>query len=122
MNPSQPPSHNPRQPGNAQKENRAWPRFSSHAKTFCQSMRGQDELPWLVHVQDLSCQGLKLVSRRRFEPGTFLRIGMAYEKAGVLLARAIYVTPRPDGTWQIGCTFAQMLQDDELQAWLEKNQ
>src|SRR5713226_5687013 len=98
MNPSQPPSHNPRQPGNAQKENRAWPRFSSHAKTFCQSMRGQDELPWLVHVQDLSCQGLKLVSRRRFERGTSLLIGMAYEKAGVLMPCAIYVTPWHDCT------------------------
>ena len=96
----------------AKGENRASPRFPSQFKTYCQSIKGEDELLWSVRVEELSCQGLKIISRRRFEPGTVLRIG--------LMARAVHVTPTPEGAWAIGCSFPKKLRDEELRAWLQQ--
>jgi PilZ domain len=122
MGPSQPPSFDsPHRPGRPKREGRAWPRFPSQVKAFCQSVKAEDEVPWLIRVQDLSCQGLKIVSRHRFEPGTILRIGSTHEKTGVLLARALYIVPSAEGQWEIGCSFAKKLDEAELQAWLQEN-
>jgi hypothetical protein len=77
-----------------------------------------DELLWSVRIQDLSRQGLKIVSHRRFEPGTILRIGLIHEKSGILMARAVHVTPTPEGNWTIGCTFPKKLDENELDEWL----
>jgi hypothetical protein len=121
MNPHQPPPRdsNPRK-GPKKSDKRAWPRFPSHVKTFCQSIKGEDELLWSVQVEELSCQGLKIVCHRRFEPGTVLRIGLIREKAGLLMARAIRVSPTPEGDWVMGCTFPKKLKEDELRAWMEQ--
>jgi hypothetical protein len=63
---------------------------------------------------------LKIISRRRFEPGTVLRIGLIHEQAGLLMARAVHVTPTPEGAWAIGCSFPKKLRDEELRAWLQQ--
>src|SRR5438552_8744686 len=77
MKSPQPPSRDSSRRSNPAKgENRASPRFPSQFKTYCQSIKGEDELLWSVRVEELSCQGLKIISRRRFEPGTVLRIGL----------------------------------------------
>jgi hypothetical protein len=72
-----------------------------------------------VRVEEMSSEGVKIISRRRFEPGTVLRIGLIHEKAGLLMARAVHVTPFPDGGWAIGCSFPKKLRDEELRAWLQ---
>lgn len=120
MRPPPPPSRDSSRRSNPTKgENRAAPRFPSHVKTFCQSIKGDDELLWSVRVEELSSEGVKIISRRRFEPGTILRIGLIREKAGLLLARAVHVTPASEGGWAIGCSFPKKLRDDELRAWLQ---
>ena len=80
----------------AEREKRAWPRFPSHVKTYCRSIMGEDELFWSVQVAELSRQGAKVITHRRFEPGTVLRIGVIREKAGVLIARDSHLS-RPRG-------------------------
>jgi hypothetical protein len=123
MNPPRPPSNKPPQWTNpARKENRASPRFPSHVRTFCQSIKEEDELLWSVKVQEVSPQGLKIISHRRFEPGTVLRIGLIRDKAGLVMARAVHVSQTPEGDWAIGCTFPKKLEEAELRAWLEEDQ
>src|SRR5260370_34474103 len=115
------PSYGPSQRSNpGQKENRAWPRYPGRFKTYCQSTKEDDELLWSVQVKDLSRQGLKLLSHRRFEPGTILRIGLIHEQGMVLVARAVHVTPTPEGDWSIGCALPKKLDEEEMRAWLEE--
>src|SRR5205807_9482011 len=79
MKSPQPPSRDSSRRSNPAKgENRASPRFPSQCKPYCQSTKGEDELLWSVRVEELSSQGLKIISRRRFEPGTVLRIGLIH--------------------------------------------
>jgi len=123
MNPPQPSRRDPlRRNNGAKKENRASPRFPSHFKTYCQLIPGEDELLWSVNVEEVSCQGLKIISHRRFEPGTVLRIGLIHDKAGLVMARAVHVSQTPEGDWSIGCIFPNKLKEDELRAWLEEEQ
>ena len=117
--PPSPPRDSSRRSNPNKGENRASPRFPSHVRTYCQSIKGEDELLWSVQVEELSCQGLKIISRRRFEPGTILRIGLIHEKAGLLMARAVHVSPTPEGGWAIGCSFPKKLKEEEMRAWLE---
>ena len=115
-------SHDPIQrPGSAKREKRACPRFPSHLKTYCQSIKGEDDLFWSVQVVELSYQGAKVITLRRFEPGTFLRIGLIREKAGMLMARTIRVSPGPENDWVIGCAFPKKLEEDELRSWIDSN-
>ena len=115
-------SHDPLQRSHsAKREKRACPRFSSHVKTYCQSIKGEDDLFWSVQVAELSRQGAKVITHRRFEPGTVLRIGLIREKAGVLMARAIRVSPCPENDWVIGCAFPKKLEEDELRSWIDSN-
>jgi hypothetical protein len=121
MTPSQPSPRDSKRRNHPNKsDKRACPRFPSHVKTFCQSIKKEDELLWSVQVEELSCQGLKIVCHRRFEPGTVLRVGLIHEKAGLLMARAVRVSPTPEGDWVIGCTFPKNLKEDEMRAWLEQ--
>jgi hypothetical protein len=121
MKQSKPPSYDSLQRSNpSNEENRAWPRFPSRFRTYCQSLREDDKLLWSVQIKDFSAQGLKILSHRRFEPGTVLRIGLIHKKAGVLLTRTIHITPTPEGDWSIGCTFPQKLNEDEMRPWLQE--
>jgi len=121
MNPPKPPSRDPmRRNKPTRRENRASPRFPSHVKTFCQSIPGEDELLWSVKVDEISYEGLRIISHRRFEPGTVLRIGLIRDKAGLVMARAVHVSQTPEGDWAIGCIFPKKLNEEELRAWLEE--
>jgi hypothetical protein len=115
------PSYDPSRRCNPhKKENRAWPRYPRRFKTYCQSIKEDDELLWSVQIQDLSRQGLKLVSHRCFEPGTILRIGIIHERGTLLVARAVHATQTTEGDWTIGCTFPRKLDEEEMRAWLEE--
>ena len=121
MNPPPPPSKDCPRSDPSRPENRAWPRFPGRFKTYCQSLKDDDELLWSVQIKDLSRQGLKIVTHRHFQPGTILRIGLIHEKAAPLVAQAIHVTPTTEGDWLIGCVFSQKLDDNELRNWLKEN-
>jgi len=115
-------SHDPFQRSNpSRRENRTSARFPSQFKTYCQAIMGDNELLWSVEVEELSQQDVKIISHRRFEPGTVLRIGLIHEKAGVLLARAVGVSPGPENDWVIECAFPKKLEDNELKSWIERD-
>lgn len=120
MYPPPPPSKDYPRSNPARPENRAWPRYPGRFKTYCQSINEGDELLWSVQIRDFSAQGLKIVSHRRFEPGTILRIGLIHEKAAPIVAQAIHVTPTTEGDWLIGCVLPEKLEDNELKDWLKE--
>jgi hypothetical protein len=121
MRPLPPPSRDASPRSNlSRKENRAWPRFPGRFRTYCQSIKEDEDLLWSVQINDLSRQGLRIISHRRFEPGTILRVGLIHEKDVPLVVRAVHVTPTPEGDWSIGCTFPHKLEEDELRLWLQE--
>jgi hypothetical protein len=40
------------------------------------------------------------------------------ERFRVLIARVVHATPQPEGTWLVGCSFINKLQEAELGALL----
>jgi hypothetical protein len=91
--------------------------------TYCQAILGEDELFWTIQIEELTCQCLKIISHRRFEPGTGLRIGLLHRKgAEMLMARAISVSLTSEGKWAITCAFPKKLEVDELGYWLPQDQ
>jgi len=101
-------------------ERRVWVRCSCNLDSSCQpiplSSASQPEMQWHAKVRDLSGGGLKLLLRRRFEPGTalFIDIPTAEEKAIITLgAVVVYVSLGPEG-WTHGCRFAVHLTQDEM--------
>ncbi len=121
MRPLPPPSRDASPCSNpSRKENRAWPRFPGRFRTYCQSIKEDEDLLWSVQINDVSRQGLRIISHRRFEPGTILRIGLIHEKDVPLVARAVHAFQTPEGDWSIGCTFPEKLKEEELQIWLQE--
>jgi len=120
MIPLPPPSGDSSRRFKPAKENRAWPRYPGRFRTYCQSIKEDEDLLWSVQINDVSRQGLRIISHRRFEPGTILRIGLIHEKDVPLVARAVHAFQTPEGDWSIGCTFPEKLKEEELQIWLQE--
>jgi hypothetical protein len=67
----------------------------------------------------VSAGGIRLVLRRRFEPGATLAIelpGPDPDQPSAVLARVVRVQPGPAGSWLLGCAFLSELSDEEVQA------
>lgn len=98
-------------------------RFSCDVAVSCQppsAWRGGRD--WPARIRDVSSGGLRLLLRRRFEPGT----GLAVEVAGAeddapstLLVRVVRVRAEADGCWLLGCTFVSPLGEEEIQGLLQ---
>jgi hypothetical protein len=76
---------------------------------------------WPAHIRNVSQGGLALVVTRRFEQGASLLIELSSPEPGVtltLLARVVYPTAQPDGSWLLGCLFACDLPREEVDALL----
>jgi hypothetical protein len=68
---------------------------------------------------NVSAEGIGLVFDRRLEPGTVLAFLLQHSRPGmsrILSARVVHATPRPDGTWLIGCRLSGPLSDSELRS------
>jgi hypothetical protein len=106
------------------KERRSWNRVPIRLAVFCRNNEGEDELYWSAQVVDISCGGMQLLSRRKFEPTTLIRIGKA-EDSGIssefLEAVVIRVHESAREEWTLGCALIQELTEAELLAWIEKN-
>lgn len=73
-----------------------------------------------VSVVDLSTTGIRLILDRGLEPQTILAIDVQKGQiwARTLLARVAHSTERADGTWAIGCQFANPLSEEEVRELL----
>jgi hypothetical protein len=89
-------------------------------EAFCRSVAAVKDDPWPARVRDLSSGSIGLVLTRRFEPGTLLVIELEKKAANLshtLVGRVVHATAQTNG-WMIGCTLANKLAEDDLQALL----
>jgi hypothetical protein len=90
-------------------------------EAFCRSVAAVKDDPWPARVRDLSSGSIGLVLTRRFEPGTLLVIELEKKTASLshtLVGRVVHATAQNNGGWMIGCTLANKIAEDDLQALL----
>jgi hypothetical protein len=74
--------------------------------------------PYIAVVQNFSTNGLGLLMRRRFEPGTTLaiQIGRIWsEWSSVVIAQVRHSSPLGRGRWLVGCHIRKGLSMDEIE-------
>jgi PilZ domain len=74
----------------------------------------------LAWIHNLSSTGVGLILGESVDPGTELVIELLTPGGarGAVHGRVVHATHRPDKNWLVGCTFAQPLSRDELEALL----
>lgn len=104
------------------KDNREYERYSCVMVVSCQTSEEVDYVPPRpARVLNISRGGLCLILYDRFEPGTVLTIGLTNTTEHFLpplRVRVVHSREQPDGTWVVGCAFANPLSDAELRALL----
>jgi hypothetical protein len=76
------------------------------------------EPKWAAVVTDIHEGDIRLILRRRFEPGTALRIELAAPddaEPNTVLAKVIHVRALGKSSWALSCKFISELGEDELQ-------
>src|SRR5262249_28096689 len=90
-------------------------------EAFCRSVAAVKDDPWPARVRDLSAGSIGLHLTRRFEPGTLLVIELekkAQSLSHTLVGRVVHATQSSTGGWMVGCTLANKIAEDDLQALL----
>lgn len=111
-------------PNRASLECRVYERQSGDLRAACSpaSAYGRAEARWDAIIRDLSSGGVKLLLRRRFEPGTALAIELPTEdESYTVLARIVHVRPHEEG-WELGCQFVSALSESEQEQILAPRQ
>jgi hypothetical protein len=101
-------------------DGRAPSRRPQGIEAFCRSVAAVKDDPWPARVRDLSSGSIGLVLTRRFEPGTLLVIELEKKASNLshtLVGRVVHATAQTNG-WMIGCTLANKIAEDDLQALL----
>ncbi len=96
-------------------------RRPSGIEAFCRSVAAVKDDPWPARVRDLSSGSIGLALTRRFEPGTLLVIELEKKTQSLshtLVGRVVHATAQTNGGWMIGCTLANKIAEDDLQALL----
>ena len=87
-------------------------------RTLCLSeAETKEEILWVVRIQDICRDGVRLLFKQRFEPGTLLSLevpGKSQETPLLVRARVIHVIPYPDGSFGLGCAFSRLLTEEEF--------
>jgi len=107
--------------GTSAKAEKAPSRRPQGIEAFCRSVAAVKDDPWPARVRDLSAGSIGLVLTRRFEPGTLLVIELekkAHSLSHTLVGRVVHATAQTNGGWMIGCTLANKIAEDDLQALL----
>jgi hypothetical protein len=98
-------------------ERRALVRQPSRQTLCISEANTKEEILWVAPIQDICCEGVRLLSKHRFEPDTFLRLevlGKPLEIPLMVQARVIHVVGYSDGRFGLGCAFSRVLTDEEL--------
>jgi len=89
--------------------------------TSCHAVSARLEEPWPACVRNLSRDALRLVMKRRFEPGTFLRFdleNLSSSYSRTFFARVIQARAESGGEWALECTLSDCCDEEEMQALL----
>jgi hypothetical protein len=90
-------------------------------EAFCRSVAAVKDDPWPARVRELKTGSISLLLTRRFEPGTLLVIELekkALSLSHTLVGRVAHAAMSSNGSWELGCTLANKIAEDDLQALL----
>jgi len=102
-------------------DRRAYVRHPCHLGTSCHPVTSGQGQEWVGQAVNISQGGVGLVLNRRFEKGTLLSVevtGSNGQPGRSMLARVAHVCQQSDGSWMIGCAFANKLSEDDVNAIL----
>ena len=96
-------------------------RFAISPETSCHLVAGVGETLWPARVLELSSAGIRLLVRRRFDPGAWVLLELANGArifSCALVLCVAHVAERGDGAFVLGGAFARKLTYQELMALL----
>ena len=107
-------------PSNSADERRVWVRYAANLNIRCEEISGEVETGVSAKICDLSRGGVRMISPRRFDPGTVLSVELPAsqgQSALAVLACVIRAHPHGDDEWIMGCRFSGELNDEQLQSF-----
>jgi PilZ domain len=90
-------------------ERRAWVPMSKEIRGEPMTATDESDTAWLGTIRDVSSNGIALILKRPFEPGTLLFVDLSANPNPVLQrrpVRVVHATPEEEGGWIVGCLFA----------------
>jgi hypothetical protein len=102
-------------------DRRAALRLAISPETSCHLVAGVGETLWPARILELSSAGIRLLLRRRFEPGTYVLLELANGArifSLTLVMRVAHLSEQGDGAFVLGGAFARKLAYQELMALL----
>jgi hypothetical protein len=100
-------------------DTRAWVRVACDLDAVCQEVGPGASAPWQARVLNLSPSGIGLVAPSPLARGSHLTVdlrGTGRAGARRLFVRVAQLQEQKDGTWVLGCEFAQRLSEADLSA------
>jgi hypothetical protein len=105
------------------RERRKYERQPCDLRAACAPYASANQIQWAGSVIDLSCNGLRVLTDRRFERGTILRVHLrdgAGDPVFTLLARVVHVNAYDVGQWVLGCQITPELAREDLEELLQQ--
>ena len=107
--------------GRSRADGRSGVRLAVSPETAKHLVAAVGEALWPARVLELSSAGVRLLLRRRFEPGAWVLLELANRARAsscALVLRVTHVTDQGDGAFVLGGAFARKLTYQELTALL----
>src|SRR4051812_10296923 len=105
-----------RSSGAVEEDRRVWGRMACDLETTCEPASDPAGGPLPVRARNVSRGGINLLAGRPFEPGSLLSVVLPIGEQGPtqVLACVVRCKPFEAGLWELGCTFAAQLADEDL--------
>lgn len=101
----------------AEEERRLWGRVPCDVETTIQSANGDSAPALPARARNVSQGGINLSAAKPFEPGALLSVALPVGDGGAeVLACVVRCEALADGLWELGCTFAAHLSDEDMQS------
>jgi hypothetical protein len=101
-------------------ERRVWARLLTNQETVCRLKTDDVVVCLRALVTNVSRAGAQLLLTRPLTCHTLLSLelpGALGRPSHAVLARVVHALPRTEGLWDVGCSFAAELSEEELQAF-----
>jgi hypothetical protein len=95
-------------------ERRLWGRIPCHLETTIAPANGRNEPELPARVRNISRSGINLTVGRSFAAGTLLSVALPLDAGTEMLVCVVRCEPVTDGGYELGCTFAAQLSDEDL--------
>ena len=110
---------------NSGEDRRVWVRYPCVSRTRVQpSANGSDTL-LSARVRNVSRGGVSLIVNHAFKAGEMISLdvpGNTSEEMSAVLACVVHAVPLPNGYWSLGCAFSEMLDEDDLKAFVTRKE